>query len=269
MNVGVEQTDLLAAAIKFGITDLVEGQRQAGSEERCHQGVNCQSLWDSCEGREGVSDAQAQAETIGRRELESPERATSCGSVGAAGKTPSALDQEEGPSRYTPGENVDYCVTSTPRNLINEDNPNIFWSERIPSSVSSSDRDSELNCSLNTLTDCTTSWSVNVATSSFDSDSNGRVRQGVSDQLQSLALTDMVQSEDQDAVPDAAEESRTSAEQPKRAEMPEVERVKSAEERSSLAGRKNLDLIKQMAQMAKSTQISIKVRAFKTLFLLQ
>lgn len=250
VNVGVEQNDLLAAAIEFGITDLVEGQRQAGEEEGCNQRVNCQSFWESCKGREGVQGAQVQAEMVGRRQFESPVRANSCAA--------SVVGQEESPSEYMQAQNADFCVTSTPQNSSN------LRLEQIPSSVSASDGDSELNCSLSSITDCTAPWSVNVATTSFDSDSNRRLRQGGSDRPQSPAITDLMESEseDQDAVPDAAEESRTSAEQPKRSEVPEVERVKSTEERSPIAGRKNLDLIKQMAQMVERTQISIKVKSF-------
>lgn len=264
MNVGVEQNDLLAAAIEFGITDLVEGQKHVWVEERGHQRVNCQNLWDNCEGREGVQDAQVRAEMVERRELKSPVRATSCTSAAAVGKTASTRDREESSSEYMPVQNVDSCVTSTPQNLNIEDISNTLRSELNPSSRSANDTDSELNCSFNSLTDCTAPWSVNVATTSFDRDSNGRLHQRGGDQLQSHAIADMMESEseDQDAVLDAAEESGTSAGKPKRAEVPQVERAKSTEERSPLAGRKNLNLIKQMAQMVESTQISIKVKSF-------
>lgn len=248
VNVGVEQNDFLAAAIKFGITDLVEGQKQAWVEERCRQGGDCQSFSDSCKAQEGVQDAHVQAEMVGRREFESPLRAACCAPVGAAGKTAIAQDQEEGLSEYMPAQNLDCSLTSTPQNLNNEDNSNTLCSERIPSSGLASNDDSELNCSFNSITNCTTLWSV-------DSDSNNRSHHGVSDHFQSPALTDMVESEfeDQDAVPNGVEESGASAKQPKRAEVPEVERLKSTEERN------NFDLLKQMAE---STEISIKVMSF-------
>lgn len=243
VNVGVEQNELLAAAVKFGITDLVEGQKQDGVAERCHQRVNGQSFWDSCQSREGAQDAQVQADI-------------------AVGKTASALDWEEGRSEHVPAQNVESCVTLAPQNLNVKDNSNTLCSERIPSSGLARGGDPELNCTFNT--DCATPWPVNMATTSFDRDSNGWLREGGGEQLQSPARSDMMESEseDQDAVPDVAEEGRTNAEQPKRAEVPEVERAKSTEERSPLAGRKNLELIKQMAQMVESTQISIKVKSF-------
>lgn len=274
MNVGGEQNDLLAAAIKFGIMDLVEGQQQAGVEERCHQRVNRRSCRDRCEGRAGVQDAQVQAEMVERRLLSgSPVRATSCASAGAVEKMVSTLDQEEGPSEYTPAQNVDFCVPPTPQNLNIDNNFNTVRSPRIPIifSESASDDESELNRSFDSITDPTAPWSVNVATTSFDRHSNGLVPQGGSNELQSPALRDTLESgsEDQDAVRHAAEESRRSAEQPfsaKRAELPGEERAKSTEERSALAGRKNLDLMKQMAQVVESTQISIKVKNFKNTF---
>lgn len=245
VNVGVEQNDLLAAAAKFGITDLVEGQKQEGVAERCPQRVNGQSPWGSCQSREGAQDAQVQAEI-------------------SVGKTASALDRQEGRSEHVPAQNVDFCVTLAPQNLNIEDNSNTLRSERIPSSGLASGGDPELNCTFNSITNCAAPWPVNVATTSFDRDSNGWLHKGGGEQLQSPALSDMMESEseDQDAVPDVAEEGRTNAGQPKRAEVPQVERAKSTEERSPLAGRKNLELIKQMAQMVESTQISIKVKSF-------
>lgn len=267
MNVGVEQNDLLAAAIQFGITALVEGQKQAGVEERCHKKVNCRSCRDRCEGRAGVQDAQVQAEMVeGRSSSDCPVSATSCASAGTVEKAASTLDQEEGPSEYTPAQNVDFCITPTPQNLNIDNNFATLRSPQIPIifSESASDDESELNRSFDSVTDPTAPWSINVATTSFDRDSNGSVPQGGSNELESPALRDMIDlgSESEDAARHVAEESRRSAEQPcsaKRAEVPGEGRMKSMEERSVLAGRKNLDLMKQMAEMVKSTQISIKV----------
>lgn len=267
VNVGVEQTDLLAAAIQFGITDLVEGQRRAGVEERCHKRVSCRSCRGRREGRAGVRDAQVQAEMVGRRSLsDCPVSATSCASAGAVEKTASTPDQEEGPSEYTPAQIVDFCVTPTPQNLNIDCSFTTLRSPQLPIifSDSASDDESELNRSFDSITDPTAPWSVDVATTSLDRDSNGSVPQGGSSELESPALRDKIDSgsEDQDAARRVAEESRRRAEQPcsaRRAEVPGEGRTKRLEERSGLAGRKNLDLMKQMAQMVKSTQISIKV----------
>lgn len=262
VNVGVEQNDLLAAAIKFGIMGLVEGQKQAGVGGRCHQGLNCLSCRDHCEGRAGVQDAQVQAEMVECRVLDIPVSAP----AGAAEKTASTLDRGEGPSEYVPAQNVDFCVMVTPEHLNIEDNFNTLRSPRIPSFFSKSaiNAEPELNCSFKNTTDSTAPWSVNVATTSFDRDSNGRVPQGVSE-LQSPALGDTMESGSEDQ----SEESRGSAEQPcsaRRAEVPGEDRAKSTEERSALVGRKNLGLMKHMAQMVESTQISIKVKNFKNTF---
>lgn len=185
MNLGMEQSDLLAAATKLGITDLVEGRKQDDVEERCHQRVNGQSVWDSCESREGVQDAQM----VQRREFESPVRATSCACAILDRKTASSLCQEEGLSEYTPPQNVDFCATSTPLHHLNiEDNLNALRSERIPSSRLSSSDDPELSCSFNGITQRTAPWPANPATTSF----NNRVHQGGREPLQSPALTDMI-----------------------------------------------------------------------------
>lgn len=258
---GVEQSDLLAAAVKFGITDLVEGQKRARVDERCQQRGGCQSFWDSCDGRRGVEDAQVQAEVVERRKSDTLVRATACPPLGAVGKTASVLDRGEGPPEYVSAQNVDPSVALTHQNLNTQDNSNSLHSEPIPSSD-----DSEFSCLLNSLTDCAAPCSVNGATTSFDRDSKSRLHRGGSDPLQSPALTDMMESdsEDQDAAPDATEESSRSAEPAKRAEAPEKERTRSTEERS-VARRENLDLMKQMAQMVESTQISIKVKSFESI----
>lgn len=255
VNVGVEQNDLLAAAIKFGIMDLVEGQRRAGVDERCQQRGNTQSFGYSCGGQQAVQDSQVLAEVVERSRSET--LATSCPPKGAVGKTASVLNKGEGPAEHMLAQNVDLSVILTHQNLNIEDIRNT-------SNRSASGDDSEFNCSFSSIVDCTAPCSINVATTSFDRDSNSRLHRGGSEPHQSPALTDMMESdfEDQHGFPVEAQVSGTSAQQPKRAEVPKEERTKSTKKRS-LAGRKKLELMKQMAQMVERTQVSIKVKAAK------
>lgn len=262
VSMGVEQSDLLSAAIKFGITDLVEGQKQAGLEERCHQSVNCRTCRGCSEGTGGVQDAQVHTKMVERRVLDSQVRVTSCASAGAVEMC--SPDQEEGPSEYMPPPNVDFCVTLAAQNPNIGENSNTLCSPRNPSifSESASDDESDLDHSLDSITNPSPPLSVNVASTSCGRDSNGRVPQVGSDEPQLPALRDTTTlvSVDQKST---AEESGRSAEHPcsaKRAEVPGEEIAKSTEGRRALTRGKDFD---QIAPMVESTQISIKVMNLK------
>lgn len=264
VKVGVEQNDLLSAATTFGITDLTEGQKRVGVEEgrprRTHYG-SCRERNDS----RGVQDAEVQAEMVERRAADSQVRTTSCVPTGIliSSQTESPLQQSE----YPLAQNMDYFATLSSQNIAAEKNFNTLRSPPIPSipSESVSDEESELDRSFDSVTDPIATWSNSVFTFSFNGDSNSQIPQGDSPHHQSPVSRDLIElgSEEQETNPNAADKSRKSAEQPslaKTAEVPGEDKAKTMEERSAHAGRKSLEMMKQMAQMGETTQISIKVK---------
>lgn len=266
---GVEQNDLLSAAIKFGITDLIEGQKCVGVEEGRPQRTHYGSCRERNESR-GVQDAEVQAEMVERRAADSQVRTTSCVQTGIL--TVSSSSQTEPPlqqSEYSSSlaQNMNFFVTLSPQNIAAEKNFNTLRSPPIPSipSESVSDEESELDRSFDSVTDPTATWSNSVFTFSFNGDSNSQIPQGDSPHYQSPVSRDLIElgSEEQETNPNAADKSRKSAEQPsfaKTAEVPGEDKAKATEERSAHAGRKSLEMMKQMAQMVETTQISIKVK---------
>lgn len=258
VKVGVEQNDLLSAAIKFGITDLTEGQKCVGVEERRSQRTHYGSCRERNESR-GVQDAEVQAEMVERRAADSQVRMTSCVPTGM---TVSSSSQTEPPlqqSEYPLAQNMDFFAALSPQNIAAEKNFNTLRSPPIPSipSESVSDEDS--------VTDPTATWSNSVFTFSFNGDSNSQIPQGDSPHHQSPVSRDLIElgSEEQETNPNAVDKSRKSAEQPsfaKPAEVPGEDKSKTTEERGAHAGRKSLEMMKQMAQMVETTQISIKVK---------
>lgn len=264
---GVEQNDLLSAAIKFGITDLIEGQKRVGVEEGRPQRTHYGSCRERNESR-GVQDAEVQAEMVERRAADSQVRTTSCATTGIL--TVSSSSQTEPPlqqSEYPLAQNMDFFVTLSPQNIAAEKNFNTLRSPPIPSipSESVSDEESELDQSFDSVTDPTATWSNSVFTFSFNGDSNSQIPQGGSPHHQSPVSQDLIElgSEEQETNLNAADKSRKSAEQlsfAKTAEVPGEDKAKATEERSAHAGRKSLEMMKQMAQMVETTQISIKVK---------
>lgn len=267
VKVGVEQNDLLSAAIKFGITDLIEGQECVGLEEGQPQRTHYGSCRERNESR-GVQDAEVQAEMVERRAADSQVRTASCVPTGIL--TVSSSSQTEPPlqqSEYPLAQNMDFFATLSPQNIAAEKNFNTLCSPPIPSipSESVSDEESELDRSFDSVTDPTAIWSNSVFTFSFNGDSNSQIPQGDSPHHQSPVSRDLIElgSEEQETNPNAADKSRKSAEQlsfAKTAEVPGEDKAKTTEERSAHAGRKSLEMMKQMAQMVETTQISIKVK---------
>lgn len=259
VKVGVEQNDLLSAAFEFGITDLTEGQKRVGVEEGRPQRTHYASCRERNESR-GVQDAEVQAEMVERRAADSQVRTTICVPTGiltvsSSSQTEPVLQRSE----YPRAQNMDFFATLSPQNIAAEKDFNTLRSPPIPSiaSESVSDEESELDRSFDSVTDPTATWSNSVLTFSFN-DSNSPYHQSpVSRDLIELG------SEEQETNPKAADKSRKSAEQPsfaKTADVPGEDKAKTTEERSAHAGRKSLEMMKEMAQMVETTQISIKVK---------
>ncbi|XP_040003066.1 uncharacterized protein LOC120800780 isoform X2 [Xiphias gladius] len=180
---GIEQNDVLALARRFGIAELLEGQKDRGMKEAerrgkrqsrgsCREnGFNTEESRGREQGRK-MRDAQVQAEMAGRRDVDSPVEKRSCISTGT--QTVKAVEKSVGSSvalsgQATPptpesapsvAQSLDFSVMLQPQNItLNKP----FCSTSCPVIISTpsttsgapSDGESPLNCSFGTVTNPT------------------------------------------------------------------------------------------------------------------
>ncbi|XP_044044820.1 uncharacterized protein LOC122872861 isoform X2 [Siniperca chuatsi] len=275
----VEQNDVLSAARQFGITDLLEGQKDGGMKEGELQEKSFGSCRERNESRK-MQDAQVLAEMPGRRDTDSPIEKRSCVSTGtqtvkAGEKTVCRSFTHSGqtkPPTPEPGSSVapslDFFMSSQPQNITLEKNVCSTSFPPVPSMPSGapSDGESTLDGSSDSVTDpkSTSALSSNVMTFpiSLNDNSNSptpREEFEFGDSIQVLAK------EGTGLEGGKMADNRENREQPSHANRDEVlgeEKGNSTEKRHAHAnvGMKSLAKMKQMQRMVETTQISIKVK---------
>lgn len=269
---GSEQNDVLSAARRFGITDLVEGQKEGGMKEGEHQNKRVGSCRqkggggrERIESRE-VQDTQDPAEMAGRRATGSPVEKRSLVSTGTqtgkdtAGSSFTHSGQTKPPTREQPesslAPSLDFSVSLQPQNITLDKNVCSTSFPPIPSMPSGAPSDGQ---SLATSSDRVTN-----PTSALASPSNAISHNGDSNSPTPLEDGTCWQPPGGNAN-DKMADSRRNTERPSHAnrdERPGGEKGNPTEKRHAHAnvGTKSLAKMKQVQQMMETAQISIKVR---------
>lgn len=272
----VEQNDVLSAAHQFGITDLVEGQKDVRMKEGEPQKKSC---W-SCRERRGsreMQDAQVQAEMAGRRAMDCPVGSKSSVSTGTqtvkagentTGSSFSHSGQTKPPTQQpaSPGaQSLDFSIALKPQNITLDKYFYSTCSSLSPSMFSGapSNGESTLDQSSDSVTNPTTTsaWSNNVTFPvSLNDDSNSLIPQEDGSCQQSSEFGDRIEMGSAEQANAKTALERENAERPSSADRNEVLGVENGTERFAHVGRKSLASMKRMQQTIETTQISIKVR---------
>lgn len=278
---GLEQNDVLSAARKFGITDLVEGQKDVGMKSGEPQEKRCSGCRERNESRK-IQDAQVQAEMAERRATDCAVGKTNSVSTGTqtvkagektVGSSLSCSGQTKPPTRqpaFPVAQSMDFSITLPPKNITLYKH---FDSTRLPPipsvpSGAPGDRESTFDRSSDSVTNpmTTSAWFNNVKTFpiSLNDDSNTLIPQEDSSCQQCSEFGDRIGMGLEDEQTNAkTPDKRENAEQPSYANRDEVlgeEKGNSTEKKHAHVGRKSLATMKRMQQMIETTQISIKVR---------
>lgn len=252
---GAEQNDVLSAARQFGITDLVEGQKDVGVKEGEPREKSHGRCRERNESRK-MQDAQIQAEMAGRRSLVS----TGTQTVNAGEKTDgiSFTGQTNTPTQE-PASSVaqclDFSISFQPQDIsLDEHLCSTSYSPLIPSMPcgAPSDGESALDRSSDSVTNPTSTSALSSNKISLNDDSCSRTPQedGTYQQQPPERQTD-------GKMADSRESSRG---QLSREEMPGEEKGNPPEKRHANVGMKSLAKMKRMQQIMEAAQISIKVR---------
>ncbi|XP_045904502.1 uncharacterized protein LOC123970491 [Micropterus dolomieu] len=280
----VEQNDVLSAARHFGITDLLEGQKDGGMKERDLQ-IKC--FGSSRERNESriMQDAQVQAEMTGRRATDAPIEKRTCVSTGtqtvkAGEKTVgfTHCDQTKPPTSEpatSVAQSLDCFISLPPQNITPEKHLCSTSFPPIPSMPSGapSDGESTLDRSSDSITNPSSTSPLSSSGKIFplpvNDDLDPPTPQEDGTYQQSLEFGNHVRvlAEEGTGLEDAkTADYRENREQPScrasRDDVLEEERGNSTEKRRVHAniGMKSLAKMKRMQHMMETTQISIKVK---------
>ncbi|XP_049428755.1 formin-J isoform X2 [Epinephelus fuscoguttatus] len=256
-----EQNDVLSAARQFGITDLVEGQKDGVGKEGELQKRSFGSCRERTESRK-MQDAQIQAEMAGMRERDFPTEKRRCVSIGT--QTVTTVEKTVGGyftsiSLQSQNITLDKYISSTPPPPSSK-----------PSGMCS-DGETTLDHSCDSVTSPTSSpsSSSNVKTlpippnDGSDSptpqeDSANQRSSGSGDSLQ-VSAEDVTGLEDGKSNGNGSENTEWPSHS-NRDEMLGEERGILTERRCVHVGIKNLAKMKQRQQMMDNTQFSVKVK---------
>lgn len=287
----IEQNDVLTAARQFGITDLVEGQKDGKTKEvelqemrqslgRCSEYyIYTEAVGERAESRK-MQDAQVQAEMAQRRDTDSPVEKRSCVSTStqtikagekAVGSSLTLFDQTTPPSpEPAPSvtQSFDFSTLLQPQNITLEKH---FCSTfplipRMPSRAPSDGESTSYQSSESIINPTPTSQVSNNLTSpvSLNDASNSQMPEEDGTYQQSSQFVDSIQvlAKERAGLQDGQTNDQMSENRDDGEEMLGVERGNSTEKRHANAniGMKNLAKMKQMQQMMETTHISIKVK---------
>nr|XP_019939867.1 PREDICTED: uncharacterized protein LOC109627625 [Paralichthys olivaceus] len=287
-----EQNDVLALACQFGITDLVEGQKDGGiwraelQERRRKSPESVRENGFQAEKRRRdesgtMKDAQVQAEMDERRETDAPAEKRSCTSTGTqtvkAGER-SLVRCIDGSTQATPptpepgAQSLDFSVMLQPQSITHLKQFSSMSCPIIPSAPN--DANSPFNQPSRIVTNCLStpvlSSDVLAFRLSVNDDSNSQRHQDDGTVQQSSEFEDSAQVLAEDGTnPENGKRNgetgdcRQDTEQPSQFnsyETPEEERATSTDKRPVCVGMKSLARMKQMQEMTETTQSSVKVK---------
>lgn len=252
-----ERSDVLAAAHQFGITDLVQGQRDGVSRESP----------GNCRERQGIlktQDARVEAEVSGRGEKHSPVRKRSYASVGTqtVTVTESSVDGSAFLCGQTKAPNPEPASSGAPSIAV--PHQNITPSPTIPS-----DGESTFGRSSGRVTNPTSTSALSTDTAPFPlflNDSSPSEMQEYCNGDSSESGDNIAWRAGERAAPEDGKTKGTTSENERNAEQPrqvcrdETNRKDGAAQKSRSHGNAGVKDISKMKEMLETAQISIKVR---------